>query len=140
MHKATMFLLTSATTLTLAGCGAMNPATATPTPTNTPVAMMTSTPAMSADPSTAATPTAVAMTYTLADVAQHATPEDCWMAISGKVYNATGSIGKHPGGEVILQGCGKDATQLFFNRPGEGTPHSEKTQKTIEKLYIGDLK
>ncbi len=53
------------------------------------------------------------MTYTLDDVAKHASETDCWMVVDGKVYNVTSGIDTHPGGPQILQGCGKDATEMY---------------------------
>ena len=57
--------------------------------------------------------------YTLAQVAEHADKNSCWLAIEGKVYDVTPfvSSGFHPGKDAILQGCGKDATELFNTRP-----------------------
>jgi len=81
-------------------------------------------------------------TYTLADVAAHGTREDCWLAVEGNVYDVTPFIagGKHPGKEAILQGCGKDATELFNTRPmGSKTPHSDKARNTIANFIIGTL-
>jgi cytochrome b involved in lipid metabolism len=39
------------------------------------------------------------------------------MVIDGKVIDVSNFVGKHPGGDVIVQGCGKDATALFNNTP-----------------------
>ena len=84
------------------------------------------------------TPAPVA--YTLAQVAAHATADDCWLAISGKVYDVTDFIPGHPGKDAILQGCGKDATTLFEERPmGSGTPHSDTARGRLPDFYIGDL-
>jgi cytochrome b involved in lipid metabolism len=76
--------------------------------------------------------------YTLAEVAKHATEQDCWMAISGKVYDVTVYIPQHKSGQ-IMAGCGKDATSMFVQRP-DGTPHSEKAVTMLDDFYIGDLK
>lgn len=91
-------------------------------------------------PTTSASP--VAQVYTLNDVSSHKLPTDCWMAIHDKVYNVTSLIasGAHAGGPVISEGCGKDATTLFENRPGEGTPHSAEARSYLPNFYIGDLK
>lgn len=86
-------------------------------------------------------PVAVAKTYTPGDVSLHASETDCWMIIEDKVYNATEFISKHPGGKAILNGCGKDATRLFEERPTNNQgPHPDAAKSALEKLYIGDLK
>lgn len=87
-------------------------------------------------------PTTVATTYSIADVQKHSTKEDCWLAIEGKVYDVSNFAmsGKHPGGDALLQGCGKDATVLFNTRPmGSGTPHSDKARDGLVNFIIGDL-
>ncbi len=73
-------------------------------PNATPVATQT--------PSTPGT----GATYTLADVAKHATKADCWTAVNGSVYNLTSFIPNHPGGDRILVVCGKDGTAAFENQ------------------------
>lgn len=79
-------------------------------------------------------------TYTMAEVAQHNTKEDCWLVIEGKVYDGTKAFPKHPGGEALLQGCGIDATELFNTRPmGSGTPHSDKARGYLVNYYLGDI-
>ena len=80
-------------------------------------------------------------TFSMEEIAKHNSKEDCWLLISGKVYDVTKNIGVHPGGAAILEGCGKDATTLFETRPmGSGTPHSEKAREYLAKTYIGNLK
>lgn len=66
----------------------------------------------------------------------------CWMVIHDKVYEIPDSFTEtHPGGHVIYDGCGTDATSLFETRPqGSGTPHSSNARNILEKYYIGDLK
>lgn len=79
--------------------------------------------------------------FTLSEIATHNTSEDCWFAIEGKVYDVTAFIasGNHPGGEAIVQGCGKDATSLFNNRPSNGTPHSAQARSFLPNYEIGIL-
>lgn len=77
--------------------------------------------------------------YTLADVSKHATESDCWMAIDGNVYDVTSFIPRHPGGAQILDGCGKDATQLFDTQNGRGG-HSGEARAMLADLQIGVLK
>lgn len=83
-----------------------------------------------------------AMKYTLQDLAKHANPpDDCWIAIEGKVYDVSGfAAAGHGGGEAVYQGCGTDATKLYQTRPmGSGTPHSDKANDLLPNFYIGDL-
>lgn len=62
------------------------------------------------------------------------------MAIDGGVYDVTNYAPKHPGGDDIFEGCGKDATSLFNARPGErNTPHSPTAAQMLQTLKIGDL-
>lgn len=80
--------------------------------------------------------------YSLSDISAHATKDDCWFAVEGKVYDVTQYIdgGKHPGKEAIIQGCGKDATELFNTRPmGTGTAHSDKARSFLPNFQIGVL-
>jgi cytochrome b involved in lipid metabolism len=72
--------------------------------------------------------------YTLEEVTKHFSKEDCWLASNGKVYDVTSFTDKHPGGEAILQGCGKDMSE-FFN-----TKHAKQSKEQLPAFYIGDLK
>lgn len=87
-----------------------------------------------------------AKTYTLSEVAQHASRDDCWAIISGDVYDLTEFINRHPGGDEILRACGTDATTLFTSRTtkdgqsiGSGTPHSQAAQEQLDQLKLGTL-
>ena len=74
--------------------------------------------------------------YTLEEVGSHATSTDCWMVIRDKVYDVTSFVNKHPGGNVILDGCGKEATALFDNV----TKHQGREAQTLLiRLEIGSL-
>lgn len=73
--------------------------------------------------------------YSLADVAKHAIRNDCWLAIDSKVYDVTSFISEHPGGDRILEGCGKDATSLFQSI-GE---HMPKALEYLPAYFIGNL-
>ncbi len=76
---------------------------------------------------------------TLSEVANHSTQSDCWIAIEGGVYDVTDFISTHPGGDQILQGCGKDTTGMFNSRPTDGTSHSGNARNILSKYRIGDL-
>ena len=73
--------------------------------------------------------------YTLADVAKHATKSSCWTAIGGSVYDLTSFIPMHPGGDRILAVCGIDGTSLFEAQHGD-TP---RAQAELATLKIGTL-
>jgi len=49
------------------------------------------------------TPTPKPSGYTLSDVQKHNTSGDCWMILSGGVYNVTSYISQHPGGNQITR-------------------------------------
>src|ERR1700704_270531 len=56
--------------------------------------------------------------YTLADVAKHATAADCWMVLnSTKVYNFTPFVSMHPGGSTMVPYCGKNGDPGFASVP-----------------------
>ncbi|MFC1752763.1 cytochrome b5 domain-containing protein [Thermoproteota archaeon] len=50
--------------------------------------------------------------YTMSDVAEHDSAEDCWILIDGRLYDLTGYIDSHPEGDEMIEGCGRDATEL----------------------------
>lgn len=78
-------------------------------------------------------------TYTLAQVAQHATRSDCWMAIRGQVFDFTAYLPQHPADPaVFLAWCGKDATQAFETK-NKGRPHSPYAEQLLPKYRIGRL-
>jgi cytochrome b involved in lipid metabolism len=86
-------------------------------------------------PSTQGTPEPIF----LADVTNHAGSSSCWLVIDDNVYDVTDFISTHPGGDMILQGCGKDATSMFNSRPNDGTSHSESARNILTQYKIGIL-
>ena len=52
--------------------------------------------------------------YTLDMLAEHDTPDDCWAAVDGSMYDLTDWIAEHPGGADRIDNlCGTDATAAF---------------------------
>lgn len=51
--------------------------------------------------------------YTLSEVQTHDKENDAWIALHGSVYDITEWISVHPGGYIIMNGVGTDATELF---------------------------
>lgn len=74
-------------------------------------------------------------TYSLDEIKQHNSASDCWMLINNKVYDVTIFITQHPGGRVILQGCGIDASNLF-----NSIPKHKGVQQILSNFEIGVLK
>lgn len=76
-------------------------------------------------------------TYTLGDVAKHNTPNNCWLIISNKVYNATNFLDVHPGGsQAIIPYCGMDATVAF----NSVSKHDSRAQVALSTIIIGSIK
>jgi cytochrome b involved in lipid metabolism len=74
--------------------------------------------------------------YTLAEVEMHKTVNSCWATISGKVYDLTTWIPKHPGGpDKILAICGKDGTEPFMSQHGKNS----QIVAGLQTFYIGNL-
>ncbi|KAJ3036587.1 hypothetical protein HDV00_002547 [Rhizophlyctis rosea] len=73
--------------------------------------------------------------YTLADLAEHRSRDNVWMAIQGKVYNVTSYVKFHPGGAgQLMRGAGKDATELFLQ-----VHPWVNVDNLLDKCFIGFL-
>ncbi|XP_026426684.1 cytochrome b5-like [Papaver somniferum] len=74
-------------------------------------------------------------THSYEDLLKHNQNKDCWLLISGKVYDVTEFMEDHPGGDqVLLTAAGKDATEDF-----EDVGHSESARDMLVKYCIGDI-
>lgn len=114
----TLGIITSFAIISIAGCS--QPGNETQ---NTQTNQATSTPQQST-------------TYSMNDIAQHNAASDCWTVVNKKVYNITSFIPNHPGGEAIVQACGKDGTQLFNS---EREHREENAQSTLNSFVIGNV-
>ena len=48
------------------------------------------------------------------ELAKHALPANCWMAIRGKVYDVSSYLPEHPSRpDLVLPWCGKEATEAY---------------------------
>ncbi|XP_053179540.1 cytochrome b5 isoform X1 [Scomber japonicus] len=73
--------------------------------------------------------------YTLEEIRVHNMNSDTWLIIHDKVYDITGFLEEHPGGEeVLLEQGGTDATESF-----EDVGHSTDAREMLEQYYIGEL-
>jgi len=78
--------------------------------------------------------------YTLKDVALHATPKDCWMVIHGRVYDFSAYIPQHPSApEVMTRYCGKEATRAYDTKD-RGRPHGNYANGLLAKYEVGVLR
>ncbi|GLD47488.1 cytochrome b5-like protein [Lates japonicus] len=60
---------------------------------------------------------------------------DTWLIIHDKVYDITGFLEEHPGGEeVLLEQAGADATESF-----EDVGHSTDAREMLQQYYVGEL-
>ena len=73
---------------------------------------------------------ATSATYTRDDVALHNNPEDCWLVIDEKVFNATEASRLHP----AMFTCGADASENYHKN------HGEIIRDKMMKYYIGELR
>ena len=94
---------------------------------------------------------------TSAELSQHSSEDNCWLAVKGKVciglcpridaaavqaiitkvdmqvYDVTGWTAQHPGGRVIATYAGRDATDVF------ACFHAATSWGQLKQFYIGDL-
>lgn len=70
-------------------------------------------------------------------LAEHASLDDCWMAIEGKVYDFTDYIPKHPTPPSIMAPwCGREATEGMRTK-GYGRDHSPAAWAMMDDYLIG---
>lgn len=76
--------------------------------------------------------------YSSEDVQRHNSESSCWITRDGKVYDVTGFLNDHPGGEdYILQYAGKDVREIMQN--AEQHDHSSSAYDMLEEYVIGRL-
>ncbi|KAG8905496.1 fatty acid alpha-hydroxylase [Tulasnella sp. 403] len=75
---------------------------------------------------------------TLEDVEKHNSEGSCWITRKGKVYDVTGFLKDHPGGEdLILQHAGKDVEEAMADASEHD--HSDSAYEMLESYLIGRL-
>ncbi len=75
----------------------------------------------------------------LAEVAAHGVPEDCWMAIDGQVYDLGAYLPEHPSRPAVINPwCGREASQAYHTK-GKGRPHSAEADQLLATFRIGRL-
>ncbi len=71
--------------------------------------------------------------FTWDEVKKHNKLDDCWIVVHGKVYNVTPWVPKHPGGSIISNGAGREATALFISY------HPLYVSSKLEDYLIGEV-
>lgn len=76
--------------------------------------------------------------FTRAQVAKHNTRDDVWIILNldgtTKVYDVTGYLDEHPGGDAMLVNAGGDSTESF-----SGPQHPPRVHDMIEDFCIGTV-
>lgn len=76
--------------------------------------------------------------YTAEDVASHTQASSCWVTRAGKVYDVSGFLQDHPGGDdVVLNNAGKDIGEVM--KDGKEHHHSDSAYEMLEEYVIGRL-
>ena len=81
-------------------------------------------------------------TYTLKEVAMHSNIEDCWVAIDGRVYDATPAAEKYPD----IYACGTDTTENYRKITPDGISDRVKSYEigllgfTAEEVTVNNSK
>lgn len=71
--------------------------------------------------------------YTLEEVSEHDSFDDCWIVLFDKVFDVTNFLMEHPGGEdVIVENAGRDVTVAF-----RGVGHSTLALRALDDYLVG---
>lgn len=86
------------------------------------------------------------ITLSLAEISKHNKSSDCFLLVSGKVYNITSFFGAHPGGNSVMSAtCGTDATAAYVTKNPNatstrgGSNHSSNARSMLASYLIGDI-
>lgn len=86
------------------------------------------------------------ITLNMVEIAKHNKQSDCYMLISGNVYDITPFFGSHPGGNgTMLATCGTDATDAYMTKDPNATStkggqdHSSNARNMLKDYYLGKL-
>lgn len=76
--------------------------------------------------------------FTAADVAAHTKATSCWVSRAGKVYDVSGFLNDHPGGDdLIMAHAGKDIEEVRKDKVEH--EHSESAYNMLDEYFIGRL-
>ncbi|GFO34777.1 cytochrome b5 [Plakobranchus ocellatus] len=73
--------------------------------------------------------------FTRQEVADHSSPDSCWIVVNNRVYDVTLFLRMHPGGDdIILEYGGYDATTAFIEKG-----HSPDAFDMLSEYCIGEV-
>ena len=76
--------------------------------------------------------------FTAEDVATHNSRKSCWVSRNGRVYDVTGFLADHPGGDdLILNYAGKDVGEVMKDK--DEHEHSESAYEMLSEYVIGRI-
>lgn len=76
--------------------------------------------------------------FTREDLVNHNNTSSCWISRNGKVYDVTGFLQDHPGGDdLILNYAGKDVGEIM--KDSDEHDHSDSAYEMLEEYCIGRL-
>lgn len=76
--------------------------------------------------------------YTAEDVASHTQASSCWVTRAGKVYDVSGFLHDHPGGDdILLNHAGTDIDEIM--KDGNEHQHSDSAYEMLAGYVIGRL-
>lgn len=77
--------------------------------------------------------------YTLKQVSEHNSAQDCWMVIDEQVYDLGSYLSDHLRFLDIKDWCGKDASLDYHSKDGKNRDHSATADALLENYLIGNL-
>ncbi|KAJ3798932.1 oxidoreductase [Lentinula aff. detonsa] len=68
----------------------------------------------------------------------HASPSSCWISYKGKVFDVTGFLRDHPGGDdILLKYAGQDVEKVMKDKTEH--EHSDSAYDILDEYFIGRL-
>ena len=77
--------------------------------------------------------------YTVAQVAEHNSAQDCWVILNGDVLDLTNFAAVHPGKGAHLYGAGRDIGELMQKIHGQ-QGHPAGAYEWAKSFKIGTIK
>ncbi len=100
------------------------------------IALLVSRAVSSSEKPAVAQPVRALRSYSVEEIGKHNTESDTWIVIKygaeARVYDITEYCDMHPGGDVIYDSAGKDATEKF-----NGPQHPPTVHDLIREYHIG---